>query len=85
MNDVVMKLNADPYILSALQEDVTSEDVSTNAIMPEKRLGEAELICKQDGMICGLDVFKRVFTLLDEQSDVIFFARKDKRCTMASC
>ncbi len=65
MNDVVMKLNADPYILSALQEDVTSEDVSTNAIMPEKRLGEAELICKQDGMICGLDVFKRVFTLLD--------------------
>lgn len=76
MNDVVMKLNADPYILSALQEDVTSEDVSTNAIMPEKRLGEAELICKQDGMICGLDVFKRVFTLLDEQSDVIFFCEE---------
>ncbi|WP_305151486.1 carboxylating nicotinate-nucleotide diphosphorylase [uncultured Dubosiella sp.] len=79
MNDVVMKLNADPYILSALQEDVTSEDVSTNAIMPEKRLGEAELICKQDGMICGLDVFKRVFTLLDEQSDVIFFCEEGQK------
>ncbi|WP_348688168.1 carboxylating nicotinate-nucleotide diphosphorylase [uncultured Dubosiella sp.] len=79
MNDVVMKLNADPYILSALQEDVTSEDMSTNAIMPEKRLGEAELICKQDGMICGLDVFKRVFTLLDEQSDVIFFCEEGQK------
>ena len=79
MNDVVMKLNADPYILSALQEDVTSEDVSTNAIMPEKRLGEAELICKQDGMICGLDMFKRVFTLLDEQSDVIFFCEEGQK------
>lgn len=79
MNNVVMKLNADPYILSALQEDVTSEDVSTNAIMPEKRLGEAELICKQDGMICGLDVFKRVFTLLDEQSDVIFFCEEGQK------
>ena len=85
MNDVVMKLNADPYILSALQEDVTSEDVSTNAIMPEKRLGEAELICKQDGMICGLDVFKRVFIFWTSKAMSSFFARKDKRCTMASC
>ena len=73
MNEVVLKLNADPLILSALREDVTSGDVSTDAIMPETVLGEAELLCKQDGIICGLDVFKRVFTLLDPNCDVIFF------------
>ena len=69
---VTMKLNADPLILSALQEDITSEDVSTNAVMPVSREGEANLICKQDGVICGLDIFARVFTLLDEKTKVKF-------------
>lgn len=65
-----MKLQLDDYILRALKEDITSEDVSTNAVMPESKQGEVELICKEDGIICGLDVFQRVFTLLD--SDTVF-------------
>lgn len=63
---VTMKLNIDPLLLSALREDITSEDVSTNSVMPFARAGEVELICKQDGIICGLQIFERVFTLLDE-------------------
>lgn len=65
INGVTAKLNLDEYILSALREDITSEDVTTNAVMPEPRRGQAELICKQDGIICGLDVFARTFELLD--------------------
>lgn len=66
INGVTVKVNADDYILSALREDITSEDVTTNAIMPEARRGRADLICKQDGIICGLDIFVRTFQLLDE-------------------
>ena len=65
---VTLKLNVDPLILGALKEDITSEDVSTNSVMPEPKLGEVELICKQDGIIAGLDVFKRVFELLDSET-----------------
>lgn len=68
INGVTAKINADDYILSALREDITSEDVTTNAVMPEPRQGKAELICKQDGIICGLDVFARTFALLDENA-----------------
>lgn len=68
INGVTAKINADEYILSALREDITSEDVTTNAVMPEPRRGKAELICKQDGIICGLEVFARTFELLDESS-----------------
>lgn len=68
INGVTAKINADEYILSALREDITSEDVTTNAVMPEPRQGKAELICKQDGIICGLEVFARTFELLDESS-----------------
>lgn len=75
MNSVSMKLNADKYLLMALQEDITYEDVSANAVMPEGRQGTVELICKQDGIIAGLDVFARVFTLLDEQTKIDFFFR----------
>ena len=66
MNSITMKLQAEPLIRMALREDITSEDVSTNAIMPEDCQGEVELIGKQDGIIAGLDVFARTFTLLDE-------------------
>lgn len=66
MNKITMKLNVDNLITMALQEDISSEDVTTNAVMREARKGQAELLCKQDGIICGLDVFCRVFTLLDE-------------------
>ncbi|MDD6208306.1 MAG: carboxylating nicotinate-nucleotide diphosphorylase [Clostridiales bacterium] len=68
MNQVTMKLNTDEYILHALKEDITSEDVSTNAVMREDRLGEADLLAKEDGIMCGLTVFARVFTLLDENA-----------------
>ncbi|MCD8365906.1 MAG: carboxylating nicotinate-nucleotide diphosphorylase [Clostridiales bacterium] len=66
MNDITMKLHADRLIRMALEEDISSEDVSTNAVMPCARQGEVELICKQDGIIAGMDVFARVFELLDE-------------------
>ena len=76
MNELTMLLNADPYLLSALREDISSEDVTTNAVMKDAVPGEVELICKQDGVIAGLGVFKRVFTLLD--ANVTFDAfRKD--------
>lgn len=68
LNGVTMKINVDEYILNALREDITSEDVTTNAVMPEAKQGKADLICKQDGIICGLNVFKRVFELLDKNS-----------------
>ena len=67
---VTLKLNVDPLILSALQEDITNEDVSTNSVMPHPQAGEVDLICKEDGIICGLQVFERVFTLLDENTQV---------------
>lgn len=70
-----LKLNIDPLILSALREDITSEDVSANAVMPEPQMGEADLICKEDGIICGLEVFKRVFTLLDSNSSVEMYVK----------
>lgn len=66
INGVTMKINVDQYLWNTLREDITSEDVSTNAVMPEDKQGKAELICKQDGIICGLDIFKRTFELLDE-------------------
>lgn len=61
----LMNLNVDELILQALREDITSEDITTNSVMPEFQLGEVDLICKQDGILAGLDVFKRVFELLD--------------------
>lgn len=68
LNGVTMKINVDEYILHTLKEDITYEDVSANAVMPENKQGRAELICKQSGIICGLDVFERTFKLLDENS-----------------
>lgn len=72
MNNITMKMNADELILLALREDITSEDITTNSVMREYCLGEVELICKEDGVIAGLDVFARTFTLLDEKTEVIF-------------
>lgn len=74
-DQVTLKLNVDPLILGALKEDITSEDVSTNSVMPHPQAGEVDLICKQDGIICGLQVFERVFTLLDEDTKVEFFVQ----------
>ena len=70
MNQITMKLQADPLILEALKEDISSEDVTTNSVMKEAVAGEVDLICKQDGIIAGLEVFERVFTLLDPDTKV---------------
>ena len=69
-NQITMKVNADHLILQALAEDITSEDITTNAVMRNACKGEVELICKQDGVIAGLDVFARVFELLDETVEI---------------
>lgn len=68
INGVTMRINIDEYLLNALKEDITSEDVTTNAVMPEAKQGTVDLICKEDGIICGLEVFERVFKLLDENT-----------------
>ncbi|MBQ9783742.1 MAG: carboxylating nicotinate-nucleotide diphosphorylase [Clostridia bacterium] len=72
MNEITMKMNADQLILQALREDITSEDITTNSVMPTFQMGEVELICKQDGVIAGLGVFQRVFELLDANTQVSF-------------
>ncbi|MFA9378040.1 MAG: carboxylating nicotinate-nucleotide diphosphorylase [Lachnotalea sp.] len=68
INGVNLKINIDEYILNALKEDITSEDVTTNAVIRKAVDGEAQLICKQDGILCGLSIFERVFKLLDSKT-----------------
>lgn len=68
-----MKLNADHLILQALEEDITSEDITTNAVMRTHQLGTVQLICKQDGVIAGLEVFARTFQLLDPEVTITFY------------
>lgn len=70
-----MRLNVDHLLIQALQEDITSEDVSTNAVMPSYQYGQVQLICKEDGIIAGLEVFERVFYLLDENMEVKFYVK----------
>ncbi len=69
MNDITMMMNADELILGALKEDISSEDVTTNAVMREYKKGTVELICKEDGILAGIDVFIRVFELLDGKTE----------------
>ena len=80
-DQVTLALNVDPFILSALKEDITSEDVSTNSVMPHPQMGEVDLICKQDGIICGLQVFERTFTLIDDKTRVEFFVEDGDKVT----
>lgn len=79
MNEITMNLNVDNLILQALQEDISSEDVSTNAVMPNATNGKVELIAKQDGIIAGLKIFERVFFLLDCETECVF-TKKDGDC-----
>lgn len=74
-DQVTLKLTVDPLIESALKEDVTSEDVTTNSVMPERTMGQVDLICKEDGVICGLQVFARAFELLDESTEIKLFVK----------
>lgn len=75
MNEITMKLNADRLIQMALEEDITSEDITTNSVMRKKETGEVQLLCKEDGVIAGLWVFERVFTLLDENTETEFYVK----------
>ena len=81
MNDITMLLAANRFIRLALEEDINSEDVTTNAVMPEYRKGQVELICKEDGIIAGLRVFERVFKLLDGNTEVRFDVQDGDRVT----
>lgn len=78
-NRTTMKINVDELIWMALKEDITSEDITTNAIMREDKQGQAQLLCKQDGVIAGLEVFERVFQLLDENTQVEFYFKDGDR------
>lgn len=75
MDQITMTLQADHLILEALQEDISSEDVTTNSVMREAVPGEVELICKQDGIVAGLEVFRRVFELLDAETKAVFYCK----------
>ena len=75
MNTITMNLNADNLIRQALQDDITSEDITTNAVMREAKQGEVQLLCKEDGVIAGLAVFARVFTLLDPGTETEFYVQ----------
>lgn len=72
-NPITEKLHVDELIKMALAEDISNEDVTTNAVMPEYKKGTVDLICKQEGVICGLGVFARAFTLLDPATEVKLF------------
>ena len=72
MNEITMLLAADKFIKMALEEDINSEDVTTNSVMPHYKKGQVELICKEDGIVAGLQVFQRVFQLLDPNTEVVF-------------
>ncbi|HJA43146.1 carboxylating nicotinate-nucleotide diphosphorylase [Lachnoclostridium sp. An118] len=81
MNRITMTLQVDHLLLEALREDISSEDVTTNAVMKEAVPGEVELIAKQDGVVAGLDVFERVFKLLDEDTEAVFFCQDGGKVT----
>ncbi len=81
MNGPTWLLQADPVILAALREDISSEDVTTNAIMPTAVPGQVELLCKEDGIIAGLPVFARTFTLLDSSVEIEYFCQEGDRVT----
>ena len=79
MNTITMSMNVDALIMQALREDITSEDITTNAIMKKYQEGSVQLICKQDGVIAGLPVFERVFQLTDPKTEVFLFVEDGKK------
>ena len=81
MNPITMQLVADKYIRLALEEDINGEDVTTCSVMPDYKEGEVQLICKEDGIIAGLQIFERVFTLLDPQTQVDFLVKDGDKVT----
>lgn len=65
-------LGLDSFLLSALQEDIGTGDITTECCVPEGEQSRAVFRCKQSGVVCGLEVARRVFALLDSQ--VVFTA-----------
>lgn len=74
-NEITFKLNVDDLLLQALREDITSEDITTNAVMREQKKGQVQLLCKQDGVIAGMDIFYRVFLLLDSSAKMSAYVK----------
>lgn len=72
-NEITLRLNADDLILQALKEDISSEDITTNSVIREKKMAKVQLLCKQDGVIAGMGIFSRVFTLLDSSAEIESF------------
>ena len=79
MNEITMKMQADELIMMALREDITSEDVSTNAVMPKAQKGTVDLIAKEDGVIAGLQVYEEYLHFLMTKQKLNFFARMEKK------
>lgn len=65
MSSLSLHFLIDEHLKRALAEDMNAGDISTDCVMPHACAGQAQLLCKQDGVIAGLDVFARVFELLD--------------------
>ena len=78
-DQVTLKLNVDPWILSALKEDITSEDVSTNSVMPHPQAGEVDLICKEDGIICGLQDSRECLHFSMKRQQLNFWCRMEQK------
>ncbi|WP_338995807.1 carboxylating nicotinate-nucleotide diphosphorylase [Fusobacterium animalis] len=72
------KFQMDDSIRMALKEDITSEDISTNAIYKNYRMAEISLYSKEDGILAGLDVFKRVFELFELLDNSVEFTEYKK-------
>lgn len=85
MNKITMQITVDNLINQALAEDITSEDITTNAVMPEAKTGEVQLLAKEDGIIAGLDIFERVFFLLDSSTKVTFYCKDGEQVTNGQC
>lgn len=85
MNTITLTTVAERYIRLALEEDINQEDVSTNAVMPKRQLGEVQLICKEAGIIAGLSVFERTFTLLDPTTQCEFLVTDGTWVTAGQC
>lgn len=76
MSNPVLNITCyDELIKLALKEDMPQGDETTDAVMPEYKKGTVELIAKQTGIICGLDVFRRTFEILDENTEFGFYAK----------